>query len=89
LLRETLVETQPTLGEKAYTLYVSYQTRDIPSATVIVPVSQLYPDKVEEFVEQYNKMEGALYKEWLKKRSMLIRKDLDERRKRAPSTLTV
>jgi len=89
LLRETLVETQPTLGEKAYTLYVSYQTRDIPSATVIVPVSQLYPDKTEEFVEQYNKMEGALYKEWLKKRNELIRKDLDERRKRAPSTLMV
>ena len=55
----------------------------------MVPVSELFPGKEEEFVEQYNKMEGSLYKEWLEKRSMLIRKDLDERRKRAPSTLMV
>jgi len=84
-----LVETQPRLGEKAYTLFVSYQTSDIPSATIMVPVSDLFPGKEEEFVEQYNKAEGPLYEEWLKKRSELIRKDLEERRRRAPTTLTV
>ena len=84
-----MVETQPRLGEKAYTLFVSYQTSDIPSATVMVPVSELFPGKEEEFAEQYRKAEGPLYEEWLKKRSELIRKDLDERRKRAPTTLTV
>jgi len=55
----------------------------------MVPVSELFPGKEEEFVEQYNKAEGPLYKEWLKKRGELIRKDLDERRKRAPTTITV
>jgi len=55
----------------------------------MVPVSDLFPGKEEEFVEQYRKAEGPLYKEWLKKRGELIRKDLDERRKRAPTTITV
>jgi len=55
----------------------------------MVPVSDLFPGKEEEFVEQYSKAEGPLYEEWLKKRSELIRKDLDERRKRAPTTITV
>jgi len=55
----------------------------------MVPVSDLFPGKEEEFVEQYRKAEGPLYEEWLKKRSQLIRKDLEERRKRKPTTITV
>jgi len=89
ILREGLIETRPTLETLAYTLVLTYQTRDIPSATIMIPVSELYPDKGKEFVKQFRARSGDLYEDWKKRRLELIKKDLEERRKRMPERVLV
>jgi len=83
------VETRPTLTTKAYTIILTYQTRDIPSATLHIPVSELYPGKEEDFVKQYKAKKGPLYADWRKKRPEIIRKDLERRRKTVPERITI
>ena len=89
ILREDVVETRPTLETTAYSIVLTYQTSDIPSATIMIPVSELFPDKEEDFVKQYRERKGDLYAEWRKKRLEIIRKDLKERRERIPEKVLV
>ena len=84
-----MVETRPTLETTAHSIILTYQTNDIPSATIMIPVSDLFPGKEEDFVKQYENRKGPLYEEWRKKRIEIIRKDLKERRERAPERVLV
>jgi len=55
----------------------------------MIPVSDLFPEKEEDFAKQYQERKGPLYEEWCKKRLEIIRKDLKERRERAPERVLV
>jgi len=89
ILREDVIETRPTLETTAYSIILTYQTNDIPSATIMIPVSDLFPDKEEDFVKQYQEQKGPLYEEWRKKRLEIIKQDLKERRERTPERVLV
>lgn len=84
-----MIETRPTLETTAYSVVITYQTSDIPAATIMKPVEELFPGKVEEFIQQYRQRKGDLYEEWRRKRASLIRQDLKERRERSPERLLV
>jgi len=89
ILREDVIETRPTLETTAYSIILTYQTDDIPSATIMIPISDLFPDKEEDFIKQYQERKGPLYEEWRKKRLDIIKHDLKRRRERTPERVLV
>jgi len=55
----------------------------------MIPISDLFPDKEEDFIKQYQERKGPLYEEWRKKRLDIIKHDLKERRERTPERVLV
>mgnify|MGYP005647246599 CR=1 FL=1 len=55
----------------------------------MIPVSDLFPGKEEDFVKQYQERKGPLYEEWRKKRLEIIKQDLKRRRERTPERVLV
>jgi len=71
----------------AYTIYTTYQTKDIPVATLITPVSEFLKEDLEKFREQFNARKGPLYTNWLAERAKRLKQDIVTRRERKPEVV--
>ena len=88
-MAERLITGKPRIDKVAYTVYLTYQTEDIPSATVIIPVDFIPEKQLDQFAKEFNAKKGRLYEKYLAVRNKAIREDLERRRAAAPSVIEV
>jgi len=88
-LREQIVELRPTPEKVVYHILLQYQAPRFVFGSLEVPVSQLFPEREEEFVEQFKAEKGSLYEEWLEKSKELIKEGFERRKAVKPRVIRV
>ena len=88
-MAERLIAGKPRIDKVAYTVYLTYQTEDIPSATVIIPVDFIPEKQLDQFAKEFNAKKGKLYEKYVNVRKSTLKEDLERRRATAPSVIEV
>lgn len=89
ILRERVVTTQPGLESTFHTAIVTYQTEEIPSATVNIPLTEVFEEETETFLGQLERKKGPLYSKYIELRAAKIRADLKRRREEVPEKIRI